>query len=65
MDSLSLDLNLCIVPTVEVRTAEHQQLGMVQFPGSGGVGQSGQECKRWHGRVDGLARSRPWDDFRV
>lgn len=61
MDSGSLDLNLCTVPTVKVRMTEHQQPSMAWPLGSGGLGQSGQEGKRWHGRAGGLARSRPWD----
>lgn len=61
MDSGSLALNLCTVPTVKVRMTERQQPSMVWPLGSGSLGQSGQNCKRWHGRAGGLARSRPWD----
>lgn len=61
MDSGSLDLNLCTVPTVKVGMTEHQQPAKVWPLGSGGLGQSGQEYKRWHRRAGGLDRSKPWD----
>lgn len=61
MDSGSLGLNLCIVPIVEVRVAELEELYMVQCLGSGGLGQSGQECKlgelmAWPGQGFGMTR---------